>query len=231
MPERQPSGLRERKKLRTRVTLIETAAELCERQGFDNTTVEQIAAAADVSPRTFSRYFPTKEAVIFAIIEDTAAFVADELQRLPTDITEFEAMLRAHLKAVQPGRDGRPTPIFHRMAALIRIVNSSASLAVTNIPYRAQQDQFPTVVAVAKRMGLPKDHDAVHMVLETWTALMNSATRGLGTPGNPPIEPEIVAARISAAYETLTRTWRPWTAASESTDPRTGEPPASAPDC
>ncbi|MBJ7466065.1 MAG: TetR/AcrR family transcriptional regulator [Mycolicibacterium sp.] len=231
MPERQPSGLRERKKLRTRVTLIETAAELCERQGFDNTTVEQIAAAADVSPRTFSRYFPTKEAVIFAIIEDTAAFVADELQRLPTDITEFEAMLRAHLKAVQPGRDGRPTPIFHRMAALIRIVNSSASLAVTNIPYRAQQDQFPTVIAVAKRMGLPKDHDAVHMVLETWTALMNSATRGLGTPGNPPIEPEIVAARISAAYETLTRTWRPWTAASESTDPRTGEPPASAPDC
>jgi AcrR family transcriptional regulator len=231
MSERPPSGLRERKKLRTRVTLIETAAELCERQGFDNTTVEQIAAAADVSPRTFSRYFPTKEAVIFAIIEDTAAFVADELERLPTDITEYEAMLRAHLKAVQSGRDGRPTPIFHRMAALIRIVNSSASLAVTNIPYRQQAEQFPTVVAIAKRMGLPRDHDAVHMVLEVWTSLMNAATRGLGTPGHPPIEPEIVAARISAAYETLTLTWRPWSSALEPTDPPAGEPPASAPDC
>lgn len=231
MSERPPSGLRERKKLRTRATLIETAAELCERQGFDKTTVEQIAAAADVSPRTFSRYFPTKEAVIFAIIEDTAAFVADELALLPTDINEFEAMLRAHLKAVQPGLDGRPTPIFHRMAALIRIVNSSASLAVTNIPYRQQQDHFPTVVAVAKRMGLPRDHDAVHLVLETWTAVMNAATRGLGTPGQPPIEPDIVAARITAAYQTLTRTWRPWTSALESTDPPAGEPPASAPDC
>ena len=231
MSERPPSGLRERKKLRTRVTLIETAAELCERQGFDKTTVEQIAAAADVSPRTFSRYFPTKEAVVFAIIEDTAAFVADELERLPADINEYEAMLRAHLKAVKPGLDGRPTPIFHRMAALIRIVNSSASLAVTNIPYRQQQDHFPTVVAVANRMGLPRDHDAVHMVLEVWTVVMNAATRGLGTPGHPPIEPEIVAGRISAAYETLTRTWRPWPSPSGTTDARTGEPPASAPDC
>ncbi|KRD09722.1 hypothetical protein ASE48_06810 [Mycobacterium sp. Root265] len=231
MSERPPSGLRERKKLRTRITLIQTAAELCERQGFDNTTVEQIAAAADVSPRTFSRYFPTKEAVIFAIIEGTAAFVADELERLPTDINEYEAMLRAHLKAVQPGRDGRPTPIFHQMAALIRIVNSSASLAVTNIPYRQQAEQFPTVIAVAKRMGLPRDHDAVHMVLEVWTSLMNAATRGLGTPGHPAIEPEIVAARISAAYETLTLTWRPWSSALQATDPPAGEPPASAPDC
>jgi hypothetical protein len=117
------------------------------------------------------------------------------------------------------------------MAALIRIVNSSASLAVTNIPYRQQADHFPTVIAVANRMALPRDHDAVHMVLETWTVVMNTATRGLGTPGHPPIEPEIVAARISAAYETLTRTWRPWSSPPEPTDPPAGEPPASAPDC
>lgn len=235
MSEEQPPGLRERKKLRTRVTLIQTAAELCERHGFDNTTVEQIAAAAEVSPRTFSRYFPTKEAVVFAIIEETAAYVAAELESLPTDITEYEAMLRAHLKAVQRGRDGRPTDTFHRMAALVRIVNSSASLAVTNIPYRQQAGHFPTVVAVAKRMGLPTDHDGVHVVLEIWTSIMNAATRGLGTPGFPAIEPEIVADRITAAYEVFTRTWRPWTSAPE-TDRGApvapgGEPPASAPDC
>lgn len=227
MSERRVSGLRERKKLRTRATLIQTAAELCERQGFDKTTVEQIAAAAEVSPRTFSRYFPTKEAVFFAIIEETAAFIAAELEALPTDISEFEAMLRAHLKAVAPGRDGRPTVVFHQMAALIRIVNSSASLAVTNIPYRQQHDHFPTAIAVAKRMGLATDHDAVHLVLEGWTTVMNAATRGLGTPGHPPIEPDIVAARINAAYDTLRRTWHPWREGAETPD---GEPPASAPD-
>jgi AcrR family transcriptional regulator len=231
MSEQPTPGLRERKKLRTRATLIQTAAELCERHGYDNTTVEQIAAAADVSPRTFSRYFPTKEAVIFAIIEDTAAFVADELAVLPLDITEYEAMLRAHLKAVRPGLDGRPTAIFHSMAALVRIVNSSASLAVTNIPYRQQHDRFPTVIAMAKRMGLSTDHDAVHIVLEGWTAVMNAATRGLGTPGQPAIEPEIVSARITAAYQVMTRTWRPWTLSRGLTDMPAGEPPASAPDC
>jgi AcrR family transcriptional regulator len=231
MSEQPRPGLRERKKLRTRATLIQTAAELCERHGYDNTTVDQIAAAADVSPRTFSRYFPTKEAVIFAIIEDTAAFVAAELMVLPLDITEYEAMLRAHLKAVQPGLDGRPTAIFHSMAALVRIVNSSASLAVTNIPYRQQHEHFPTVIAIAKRMGLSTEDDAVHLVLETWTAVMNSATRGLGTPGHPAIEPEIVSARIKAAYDVLTRTWQPWTATVGPMDVTDGQPPASARDC
>ena len=43
-------GLRERKKQRTRATLIDAAVGLCERQGFEHTTVDQIAAIADVSP-------------------------------------------------------------------------------------------------------------------------------------------------------------------------------------
>ena len=58
-------GLRERKKERTRQTLAEAAAELFDLQGFQDTTIKQIADAADVSPRTVSAYFPVKEELVF----------------------------------------------------------------------------------------------------------------------------------------------------------------------
>jgi AcrR family transcriptional regulator len=69
MPDSTPAplGLRERKKARTRQALQEAALRLIREQGYDATTVDQIAAAAEVSPATFFRYFPTKEDVI---IED-----------------------------------------------------------------------------------------------------------------------------------------------------------------
>lgn len=57
-------GLRERKKLRTRQAIRESAFRLIEEQGYHNTTVEQIAEGAEVSPSTVFRYFATKEEVV-----------------------------------------------------------------------------------------------------------------------------------------------------------------------
>ncbi|WP_141578626.1 TetR family transcriptional regulator [Actinomadura sp. WMMA1423] len=76
-------GLRERKKMRTRQAIATAALRLFAERGYEETTIADIAAAADVSPRTFFSYFPSKEDVIFAEIDDRLAEVAERLRPTP----------------------------------------------------------------------------------------------------------------------------------------------------
>jgi AcrR family transcriptional regulator len=59
-----PSGLRERKKQKTKEAIQREAMRMFQERGYDETTIEQIAEAAEISPSTFFNYFPTKEDVV-----------------------------------------------------------------------------------------------------------------------------------------------------------------------
>jgi AcrR family transcriptional regulator len=92
-----PAGLRERKKAKTRAAIREAAISLFEQQGYASTTVEQIAEAAEVSPSTFFRYFPTKEAVV--LTDEWDPLIADVIRSQPPEVGAVDALL-AGIKAV-----------------------------------------------------------------------------------------------------------------------------------
>ncbi|MFC4058392.1 TetR family transcriptional regulator [Planomonospora corallina] len=89
-------GLRERKKARTRRTIQEQALRLFAEQGYEATTVEQIAEAAEVSPSTFFRYFPTKEDVV--LTDDYDPVILEALAAQPPGLAPVPA-LRATMRA------------------------------------------------------------------------------------------------------------------------------------
>jgi AcrR family transcriptional regulator len=90
------SGLRERKRERTRQAIADAALELFARQGFHETTIPQIAEAADVSPRTVSGYFPAKEDLAFPDADERIGALEERLRSRGPGETAADA-LRAWL--------------------------------------------------------------------------------------------------------------------------------------
>lgn len=86
-------GLRERKKIETLRRMQEEALRLFEEQGYDATTIEQIAEAAGVSPSTFYRYFPTKEDVV--VQDEYDPMIVAAFQRQPEGAAPIDAFRSA----------------------------------------------------------------------------------------------------------------------------------------
>jgi AcrR family transcriptional regulator len=144
-------GLRERKKARTREALQEAAMERFARQGFDGTTVEEIAEACEVSPRTFFRYFPTKEDVLFADGEVRRERLLAVIAERPIDEPAFGALRAAMRTLAADYRDDRDAPV-------VDVLERRALVQHTSVTH----DELQLVTAVATA--------ALRVALDAWVA-------------------------------------------------------------
>jgi AcrR family transcriptional regulator len=165
----RPDGLRERKKARTRASIREHALRLFREQGYQATTVEQIAAAAEVSPSTFFRYFPTKEDVVLQDDMDTRMIEA--LERQPAGLSPLGAV-RAAIREVWASYS----------AADVEVISQTTALTMTVPEIRARAlDEFARTInvigeAVAKRAGRPPDDLAVRVMAGAIIGVIMSIT-------------------------------------------------------
>jgi len=119
------TGLRERKKQRTREAIVDAAFKLFAERGFDGTTIADIADAADIAPRTFFSYFPSKDDVVFHDFEETQATIASWLRDREPGTNAIDALRAGIASAVDELEHARPRE--KRLRA--RLVRENQSLA------------------------------------------------------------------------------------------------------
>jgi AcrR family transcriptional regulator len=170
-------GLRERKKEQTRRALEDAALDLFERRGFDHTTVEEIAAACDVSPRTFFRYFATKDQVLFGDDAEFTDMLAD-LELRPVD--------EAPLRSVRAFVDAKIESFADERARLVRRARVLA--ATPSLQFHGPHMELGKIEAVVDalarrdaaagveprvlelRLGVGVGFAAIRAALDTWIA-------------------------------------------------------------
>jgi len=152
----QRPGLRERKKARTRASIREHALRLIREQGYDATTVDQIAEAADVSPSTFFRYYPTKEDVVLQDDFDIVAIGAFLEQ--PADMS-IVAALRAATRQAQASVSEEELAGLQATLALM--------LSVPEVRARAMDEYSRTIIVIAEAIGERSGRDPGDFAVRT----------------------------------------------------------------
>ncbi|WP_460068895.1 TetR/AcrR family transcriptional regulator [Streptomyces sp. YKOK-I1] len=148
--DRPQLGLRERKKIKTREAIRTATYALIKEQGYDATTIDQIAERAEVSPSTVFRYFPTKEDIV--LTDEYDPVLLEELRARPADEPWPQSVRYVMQEAVRTGIEEDPEVARIRTHLLVEVpaVRSRMmeSMSVTG-------RMFAT--AVAERTGLDPD--------------------------------------------------------------------------
>ena|SRR5271169_3524771 len=101
-----------------REQLIDAALSLCIRCGYEATTIDQIAAAAGVTPPEFVRYFASKDAVLMSIVEDLLHAIAAALTNVDAAASPEQSLLIATTEVVTGAIDGRGVITRDRLLAI-----------------------------------------------------------------------------------------------------------------
>lgn len=162
-------GLRARKKLATRAALAAAALRLATERGVDAVTVEDIALAADVSPRTFFNHFATKEEAFVADDLERAKAVLERLHAEPLSVPVWPTLTRLlgeHLEAAAP-RDRREWMAEHA-------VRTSPTVLVQQFRQYAELE-MDLVSELARRTGQPPGDLSPRLLVACMIAAMRSA--------------------------------------------------------
>lgn len=169
---RTQSGLRQRKKRQTRETIVRAAMELFAERGFDATTLADIAAAADIAPRTFFGYFASKEAVVFHDFDAELESFAERLRARPPGETAFDALREWIISRLAD--HALDSAAHRRRRALIRDTPALQAEERSNLA------RFEELLAegVASDLGVQCDSLRAHLV----SAAAVAALQALGRP-------------------------------------------------
>ncbi len=146
----EPTSLRQRKRARTRAALIAAALDLFERQGYEATTIDDIAAAADVSPRTFFRYFATKEEVAFG--DDVSSGLIALIAARPAE----EPLLESVREVVAGSLTLVSVEDREALLSRLRLVYRTPTLRARRWEFQLEMGRIVGAM-LAERRGLPPD--------------------------------------------------------------------------
>ena len=192
-----PGGLRERKKARTRAAIREHALRLFREQGYQATTVEQIAAAAEVSPSTFFRYFPTKEDVILQ--DDMDTLMVEAFERQPAGLSPVAAVraaTRDMLESLSPAQ-------WEQMRE-----TSAMTMTVPEVRSRALDEFGRTIGVMAEALARRAGRSADDLAVRTLAGAVFGVIMAVTTPWDDWSEEDLNAdmfERVDAGLALLER--------------------------